>query len=95
MIRFFEEKKSHAPRLVGNDLNELNEEAMKYVVKEHRFYRMYIKECLTEKHRAVVSYHSSSTRGLEIYLDEKNEISDSDFQNLYTNQLRLKYNLPL
>lgn len=95
MTKFFEENKFHAPRLVGDELNELIEEAMKYVAKDHRFYRRRIEERLTEKRRAVVSYHSSYTRGLEIYLDGKNEISDSDFDNLYTNELGLKYNLPL
>lgn len=95
MTRFFAENKFHAPRLVGDELNELVEEAMKYVSKEQRFYSMQIEERLLEKQRAVVSYHSSYTRGLEIFLDKNNEISDSDFDILCTKQLALKYNFPL
>lgn len=95
MTKFFEENKFHAPRLVGDDLAELVEEAMKYVAKDHRFYRRHIEEGLTEKQRAVVSYHSSYTRGLEIYLDKTRRISDYDFDNLYSNDLGLKYDLPL
>lgn len=95
MTSFFEENKFHAPRLVGNDLDELIEEAMKYVSTDHRFYSTHIKECLINKRRAVVSYHSSYTHGLEIFLDENNAISDLDFENLYSNDLAYKYNLPL
>jgi hypothetical protein len=95
MTKFFEENKFHAPRLVGDELNELIEEAIKYVTKDHRFYRRHIEEDLTEKQRVVVSYHSSYTRGLEIYLDKTRRISDYDFDNLYSNDLGLKYDLPL
>lgn len=95
MTKFFEENKFHAPRLVGDDLIELVEEAMKYVARDHRFYRRHIEESLAKKQRAVVSYHSSYTRGLEIYLDETRRISDYDFDNLYSNDLGFKYDLPL
>ena len=82
MIRFTEKTESHCARLVGDDMEQLIEEAMKYVTKHRTFYEKSMREELRTDGSSHVSGFSSSLGGLFIYYDPDCVVDDDDFKNL-------------
>jgi len=92
MIQLYRETGKHSVRIIGDDRNELLDEAMKYVTKETDFYKRYIAENLLKFNNSVISKHSNAFGDIiGIYYDPEHKISKEDAENSDGREFYRKY----
>lgn len=78
-------------RLIGNNINVLLTEAMKYVTVCRDFYKIEIRKALENGRVGVVSHFSCPfPNGLFIYYDPNNEITEEEANNMFHQDLEKK-----
>ena len=94
MTRFVGKTENHSARLAGDNMDQLIDEAMKYVIRDRQFYENSIREDLLKKGNSIVSIHSTSLScPLCIYFDPDWTMNDDDFKNLSSPLFRMRYDI--
>ena len=92
--KFFNRVIGHANILVGNDIDQLVNEAMNRVARLRDYYQTNIRQSLQDLGAACVSNHSTGDRkSLFIVLDKEYQVSDEDWQNMTIRDIERKYNI--
>lgn len=82
----------HGARLIGENINELVTESLKYVSRLKSFYEASIREDLEQKGWSVISSHSCFLgTSLFIYHDPENKITEEDANNLSGKEMFYRY----
>lgn len=82
----------HSARLVGDNIDALVNEAMKYVIRSREFYERAIRTDLESRGNSTISVHSCSlSSGLFIYYDPQENITDNDAISLSGRDMYMKF----
>lgn len=92
--KFFNRAAGHANILVGDNIDQLVDEAMHHVARLRDYYRDDIRQSLQDSGKACVSKHSTGNgKSLFIVLDKEKQVSDEDWQNMAARDIERKYNI--
>jgi len=92
ILIFAKETEINSNRIIGNDIDILIHEAMKYIIRLKDFYEREIKQELQTKGYSVVSNHSCCfNKGIFIYFDPDSKIDTKDIYNLSGREFSKKY----
>lgn len=92
--KLFNRAADRANILVGDNIDQLVDEAMYHVARLRDYYRDDIRQSLQNSGRACVSKHSTGNgKSLFIVLDKEKQVSDEDWQNMAARDIERKYNI--
>ena len=92
MTRLINATENHSMIMIGDNIEEILSESMKYVVKERDYYLKSIKEELQERNNSIVTHWSCSYGySLIIYFDKNNEVSIDDIEKLNSKEFYRTY----
>lgn len=92
--KLFERGAVGANILVGEDIDQLVNDAMQCVARLQEYYRNDIRQSLQDFGRAIVSNHSTGNhKTLLIVLDKRHQVPDEAWQNMTTQDIQRNYNI--
>lgn len=92
--KLFNRAAGHANILVGDNIDQLVDEAMHHVARLRDYYRDDIRQSLQDSGKACVSMHSTGDgRALFIVLDKENRVPNEAWQTMRAREIECKYNI--
>lgn len=89
---FANASQNHGARLIGDNIDELVKEGLKYVSRLKSFYEASIREELEQNGWATISNHSCFLgNSLFIYYDPEKNITEEEANNLSGKEMSIKY----